>query len=748
MFRTLRVQLIVGSVAIFVVMLGLLLWNANSLVTTALARQFDTEADQLRPLLNAAVSPLLASRDYATLSTVVRESVAERGLAYLEVVDAQGSQVAASGTMPAGQPTLDVAMPLTIEGQHLGALRFGIQTRAIAEAQAAMSRNGLLIGGLVLALGTALLTLCMTWLTKGLRRIAEASQQLAAGGSGIEIPDSPVLEVRQVSDAFKRMAQAVHEREAYLRSLIETLTEGLMVTDAKTRQVLDRNEAAAAMYRASRSRDADLKGPYQGLRLLRPDGTDLPLEERPTHHALVTGEPVRNRIVNILRPDGTSVWCSVNVSPLFRGGATTPYAAVTSFTDVTRHVLAEQALRHTNEDLERRVGERTAELQQAKEQAEQASRAKSDFLSRMSHELRTPLNAILGFAQLLQLSNTRLPPADADKVKQIELAGWHLLELINEVLDLSRIEAGAMTTSPETVDLCAVIGESVALVSTQAAAANVRLVDLCPVDGRSWVTADRKRLKQVLNNLLSNAVKYNRAGGQVTIDLAATPHHTVRVRVADTGRGMNRAQLARLYEPFTRFEKAGEVVQGTGIGLVITRRLVELMEGTIEVESEEGVGTTFAFELPCAEAPHRLPPTTLPPLDAPPASPPATRAPRPVLYVEDNPSNVDLLRHALALRQHHELHVASDGPTGLAMATAAPPAIAIVDIDLPGMDGLELCRRLRADPRTAALPLIGLSANAMLSDVDRARAAGFDVYLTKPLDVVRLFAEMDRLAPA
>ena len=385
---------------------------------------------------------------------------------------------------------------------------------------------------------------------------------------------------------------------------------------------------------------------------------------------------------------------------------------------------------------------------QARARAQHSEITRSRFYAAMSHELRTPLNAILGFAQLLQLSNAHLKATDADKVKQIELAGWHLLELINEVLDLSRIEAGAMTTSPETVDLCAVVGESVALVSTQAAAVQVRLVDLCPVDGRSWVTADRKRLKQVLNNLLSNAVKYNRAGGQVTIDLATTGHGTVRVRVADTGRGMSPAQLARLYEPFTRFEKAGEVVQGTGIGLVITRRLVELMEGTIEVESEEGAGTTFAFELPCAEAPHRLPPTILPPLDAPPVSPPAHRAPRPVLYVEDNPSNVDLLRHALALRRHHELQVAPDGLTGLAMATAAPPALAIVDIDLPGMDGLELCRRLRADPRTATLPLIGLSANAMLSDVDRARAAGFDVYLTKPLDVVRLFAEMDRLAPA
>ena len=734
-----------GSVAIFVVMLGLLLWNANNLVTKAMLRQFDAEAEQLRPLLNAAISPLLSTGDYATLNAVVKESVSGRGLAYLQVVDRHGVEVATSGSLPVRRPALDVLMPLAIEGEHVGGLRFGIPTDAINDARDTMARNGLVIGALVLALGTALLAVCMSWLTKGLRRLAEASRDLAAGKPGQAIPDSPVLEVRQVSDAFKRMAEAVHERESYLRSVIETLTEGLMVTDAQSRQVLDRNEAAVAMHRGAPGQQADQRGTCRTPALLRPDGSALSPEEQPTHHALVTGKPVRNQLCKFVRQDGSSVWVSVNASPLFWRGEAAPYAAVTSFTDVTRHVLAEQALRQANEGLERRVSERTAELQQAKELAEQASHAKSDFLSRMSHELRTPLNAILGFSQLLQLSSRPMAELDAQKVKQIEMAGWHLLELINEVLDLSRIEAGAMTTSLETLNLCAAIADSITLVSTQAAAKDVRLVDLCPDDGRSWVTADRKRLKQVLNNLLSNAVKYNRTGGQVTISMESTAAGRVRVRVADTGRGMSAEQLSHLYEPFTRFEGPGDAVQGTGIGLVITRRLVELMDGRIDVVSEEGKGSAFSFELPAAQAPLGWSPTVLPPM-APPAPKEAASGPeRQLLYVEDNPSNVDLLRHVLELRAGNVLRVATDGLTGFEMAVANPPALAIVDINLPGIDGLELCRRLRADPRTARLPLIGLSANAMGSDVDRARAAGFDVYLTKPLDLARLFIEIDRL---
>jgi CheY-like chemotaxis protein/anti-sigma regulatory factor (Ser/Thr protein kinase) len=312
--------------------------------------------------------------------------------------------------------------------------------------------------------------------------------------------------------------------------------------------------------------------------------------------------------------------------------------------------------------------------------------------------------------------------------------------MINDVLDLARIEAGAMSVSPEPVELSALVDETLPLVQSQAAARGVRLVAPAPEAGGAWVRADRRRLKQVLSNLASNAVKYNRERGEVVLTLRPAADGRRVLEVRDTGRGFTPAQLAQLYQPFTRFVRDDEVQEGTGIGLVITRRLVELMGGRLEVQSAPDQGSVFSVELPAAEAPGPLP-APPPPL----AVPPARTRDVTLLYVEDNPSNVELMQQVVRLRPGWRLEVATDGPQGLARALAGGLDAAVIDIDLPGFDGVELARRLRADPAGAALPLLALSANVMPADIRRAMGAGFDAYLTKPIDLPSMLARLDAL---
>ncbi|MGH6648297.1 ATP-binding protein [Aquabacterium sp.] len=618
------------------------------------------------------------------------------------------------------------------------------------------ARNVVLLGALALMAELLLLAwIVRRQITRPLRHLRMATAAIEAGDAPRTLSKRRDDELGQLSDSFNLMAQAVRgqvkslkEKESYLRLLIDTLAEG-MVVRARNLQLLDFNDSALALYGVTREQATAVTAsgdPVRyGIRQFRPDGSEYGPNELPFQRMMATGEPVRGELIRILRSDGTSIWGSVNVSPLFREGEDAPYAGMTVINDVTRYISAEQELRAANEELERRVQLRTTELQQAKEDAEHASRAKSEFLSGMSHELRTPLNAILGFAQLLTLARPMLSEADLHKVRQIEAAGWHLLELINEVLDLASIEAGAVGTSMESIDLNLVIEETLEMVRPVAEERNVALLNRCTHVQASWVLADRKRLKQVLSNLLSNGVKYNRYQGSVTVTLEqGKAAGQVVLVVSDTGRGLTPQQLERLFQPFTRFETDGEVIQGTGIGLVITRRLVELMGGTMTVESAPGQGSMFRVHLQAAVPPAGVS-ESLAMVDGQSLSLPGVMAESHLLYVEDNPSNVELFTGVMALREGYRVEVATDGLQGLAMAKAQPPDLAVIDINLPGIDGIELCRRLKNDPATQHIPLVALSANAMPSDVARALRAGFDVYLTKPLNVVQLFAEIDRL---
>ena len=384
----------------------------------------------------------------------------------------------------------------------------------------------------------------------------------------------------------------------------------------------------------------------------------------------------------------------------------------------------------------------------ARDEAERANRAKSQFLSQMSHELRTPLNAILGFGQLLQtdpgqtLSDHQLP-----WVREILRGAEHLLELINEILDLGRIETGELLLEPSLIDLQELAGECQDLVQTLAAQRGVSLRPLPPELAGVTVSADRRRLKQVLLNLLGNAIKYNRPGGTVALQVRDEGNQ-VWLAVHDDGPGLSADEQSRLFQPFERLAAARSAIEGTGIGLALSRRLVEAMGGSIGVDSQPGSGCTFWLRLP--PLPPAPPEPALPADEPQPAGAEVDGTPRrTVLYIEDNSVNVLLMEAMLARVPGLRLLSALHPSEGLRLAHSERPELVLLDIQLPDMNGFEVLARLREDPALRAVPVVAVSANALQRDIDAALAAGFNAYLTKPVVMHELLAVVQQaLAPA
>jgi PAS domain S-box-containing protein len=401
-----------------------------------------------------------------------------------------------------------------------------------------------------------------------------------------------------------------------------------------------------------------------------------------------------------------------------------PYAVCAIAIDVTERKKTDDALRI------------------ARLEAERANRAKSDFLSRMSHDLRTPLNAIMGFAQLLELDDLGEPAKES--VAHIRRGGQHLLELINEVLDIARIEAGHLSLSPEPVDAYEIVALAVELVRPLAAQRGISLVLDAP--GGGIVLADRQRLNQILLNLLSNAVKYNRTGGRVTVRFDGVDGNRLRILVTDTGAGIPPAKLELLFQPFERLGADQTAVEGTGLGLALSRRLAEAMGGTLGVASVVDEGTTFWVELTRSTAPparvEAAPARDLSPWAAVPSGATGT-----VLYIEDNPSNVRLMERILSRRPGIRLTHASSGEDGIRRARAEQPDLILLDLNLPDLSGEEVLRQLQQDPALRRIPVTMLSADATPAQSRRMMASGAVAYLTKPIDIAQVMQVIDeRLA--
>jgi CheY-like chemotaxis protein len=359
----------------------------------------------------------------------------------------------------------------------------------------------------------------------------------------------------------------------------------------------------------------------------------------------------------------------------------------------------------------------------------------------MSHELRSPLNAILGFAQLMESASPLPTDSQKESIAQILKAGWHLLKLIDEILDLAKVESGQVPLSREPVSLAEVLLECKGMIEPQAQQRGIHMT-FPRFDIPSFVRADRIRLKQVLINLLSNAIKYNRPGGTVEVKCTESTPERTRISVTDTGPGMHPEELAQLFQAFNRLGREAGSEEGTGIGLVVAKRLVELMEGIIGVESTAGVGSVFWFELMSVDEPHLSMEGGEAAALAQPHVPLGTGL-YTLLYVEDNPANLKLVVQIIARHPEIRLLTAVNGNDGIAIARVSQPDVILMDINLPDINGFEVLKILRSDPTTAHIPAIAISASAMPLDIERGLKAGFFRYITKPIKVNEFMEAMN-----
>ena len=524
--------------------------------------------------------------------------------------------------------------------------------------------------------------------------------------------------IRKDANVYYAVGNDITESRETANALAVSLEKSRAIFDAAVDSIIVINEKLEVV-EASPSNDSAFAFPREetegrmALDFVHPEDQGMILEA--LERGFANDEIMKVRFRG-LHTDGRWVMIESRGRTL-RDAQGKPTGAVIISRDVSESVEAEQA------------------LQLAKTEAVQANVAKSEFMSRMSHELRTPLNSVLGFAQILQMEMES--PSELEMIGYIVKSGGYLLELINEVLDISRVESGAIGVSLQLVALDALVAECLAMVSSDAAVASVAIIDECEAVG--LVRGDPKHLTQVLVNLLSNAIKYNHPGGTVTLTCDEYAGR-VRLRVADTGAGVAPELHERLFAPFDRLDAESRGIEGMGLGLALSKGLMEAIGGSLGVESEPGVGSTFWIELPLATTS-----TNFTNVHSDVTTTPESNAPRSatVLYVEDNVGNVRLLERLMVHRPNVRLVTSSQGSLGFELAQQHRPDLILLDVHMPDLSGYEVLERLRSDPRTASIPVVMLSADASHEQIQRFRDAGARDYLTKPLDLQNFLSQLD-----
>ena len=543
------------------------------------------------------------------------------------------------------------------------------------------------------------------------RRLEETSQLLARNRAALEEETERLnANIRE----REKIANALRESEQRLQAVLDNTTAVVCLKDTESRfQLVNRQfeKVFGATAEEVRGQDVHALFPKELADVFRENDLKVIRERVP----LQFEEPA-------MHEDGLHTYLSTKFPLLDDEG--NAQAICTISTDITDRKRFED------------------ELQRTRDEADRASHAKSEFLSRMSHELRTPLNAILGFAQILELDTEG--DGDRESVDQILRAGGHLLELINEVLDISRIESGRLSISTEPVEVSTVIEECVQLIRLASEQRHIELeVNLGEVSEK-YVLADCQRLKQVVLNLLSNAVKYNRDGGNVMIGCEVGESETFRLKIRDTGYGISRQDVERLFSPFERLQADRTTIEGTGLGLALSKRLVELMGGRIGVKSTPNEGSLFWIELPQTEAPlQRLERNGgAGAFDLEGRADPTWKS---LLYIEDNLSNLHLIERIFEKRPRIKLLAAMQGEIGLNLARQHRPDLVLLDVNLPDMSGPEVLRRLRGEKMTCDIPVVVVSADATPRQIDHLLAAGASDYLIKPLEVKKFLGVVDKL---